>query len=150
MPQSLAKVLIHLIYSTKQRERLLKERVRDELHAYSATIFKALDCHALLINSVEDHVHIVFDLARTRTISDVVEEVKKSTSKWLKTKGPEFAQFHWQAGYGAFSVSQSNLDQVLKYVANQQEHHRTKTFQEEYREFLKRYGVAFDERYVWD
>jgi REP-associated tyrosine transposase len=150
MPQSLAKVLVHLIYSTKGRERLLTEGIRQELHAYTATVFKAMECHALLMNSVEDHVHIVFSLARTRSISEVVETVKKSTSKWLKTKPPELAQFHWQAGYGAFSVSQSNLDQVLKYIANQQEHHRVKTFQEEYRGFLKRHGVAFDERYVWD
>ena len=150
MSQSLTNVLVHLIYSTKNRERLITDAVRDELHRYSAAIFKTCGCPAILINSVEDHVQRCSPLARTAAISDVVEEVKKSTSKWIKTKGTAFSQFYWQSGYGAFSVSQSNLDQVLKYVANQAEHHRRKTFQEEYREFLKRHGIAFDERYVWD
>jgi putative transposase len=150
VPQSLSNILVHLIYSTKNRERLINDAVREELHRYSAAIFKACDCPAILINSVEDHVHTVFALARTATISHIVEEVKTSTSKWIKSKGTEFSRFYWQAGYGGFSVSQSNLDQVLKYVANQAEHHRHKTFQEEYREFLKRHGIAFDERYVWD
>src|SRR5687767_12405254 len=93
--------------------------------------FKSTDCPAILINSVQDHVHTVFCLARTVAISQIVEEVKKSTSKWIKTKGTEFTKFHWQSGYGAFSISQSNLEQVLNYVANQAEHHRRKTFQEE-------------------
>jgi len=150
MPQSLAKILIHLVYSTKNRERVLTEQIRDELHRYTATLLRELGSPALLINSVEDHVHIVLSLARTRTVSEVVEEIKIGSSKWIKTKGSEFAQFHWQSGYGAFSVSQSNLDEVLKYVANQPEHHRRKTFQEEYREFLKRYQIEYDERYVWD
>lgn len=150
MPQSLANILVHLIYSTKNREPLITDPIRDELHRYSAAILKSCDSPALLINSVEDHVHTVFVLARTTAISDVVEEVKKSTSKWIKSKGAGFSQFYWQSGYGAFSVSHSNLDQVLKYVANQAEHHRRKTFQEEYREFLTRHGIAFDERYVWD
>ena len=150
MPQSLAKILVHLIYSTKNREPFLVEDLRDELHRYTAGILKEYDSPALLINSVEDHVHIVFSLARTQTISNVVEQAKKGTSKWIKTKGPGLAGFHWQNGYGAFSVSQSNLDDVLKYVANQREHHRRKTFQEEFREFLKRYQIPYDERYVWD
>ena len=150
MPQSLAKILVHLIYSTKNREPFLVEEIRDELHRYTAGILKELDSPALLINSVEDHVHIVFSLARTQTISTLAEQTKKSTSKWIKTKGAGLAGFHWQNGYGAFSVSQSNLDDVLKYVANQREHHRRKTFQEEFREFLKRCQIPYDERYVWD
>ena len=150
MPQSLSNILVHLIYSTKNRERLITDVIREELHRYAAAILKSCDCPALLINSVEDHVHTVFVLARTAAISDVVEEVKKSTSKWIKSKDASFSRFYWQSGYGAFSVSQSNLDQVLKYVANQAEHHRHKTFQEEDREFLKRHGITYDERYVWD
>src|SRR6185503_20827172 len=150
MPQSLAKILIHLIYSTKNREPYLIEGLRDELHRYTAAILKELDSPALLVNSVEDHVHIAFVLSRTQSISHVVQEIKTGTSKWLKTKAANLAQFHWQNGYGAFSVSQSNLDGVLKYVANQPEHHRRKSFQEEYREFLSRYQIAYDERYVWD
>jgi putative transposase len=150
MPQSLAKIIVHLVYSTKNRERVLTEQIRDELHRYTGGILRELGSPALLINSVEDHVHIVFSLTRTRTISEIVEAVKIGTSKWLKTKGSEFSQFHWQSGYGVFSVSQSNLDDVLKYVANQPEHHRRKTFQEEYRELLKRYQIEYDEKYVWD
>jgi putative transposase len=150
MPQSLAKILIHLIYSTKNREPFLVEELRDELHRYTGGILKELGSPAILINSVEDHVHILFSLSRTESISHVVQETKTGTSKWLKTKGPNFAKFQWQNGYGAFSVSQSKIDSVMKYVANQREHHRRKTFQDEYKEFLERYQIDYDERYVWD
>jgi putative transposase len=106
--------------------------------------------HAVLINSVEDHAHVLFDLARTVSISQAVEDVKKSSSKWIKTQGPEFAAFAWQAGYGAFAVSESNVETVRHYIAGQREHHRKKSFQEEYRAFLLRHNLTFDERYVWD
>src|SRR5437773_12146368 len=139
MPQSLAKILIHLIYSTKNREPFLIEGLRDELHRYTATILKELDSPALLMNSVEDHVHILFSLSRTQQVSHLVQEAKTGTSKWLKTKAPNLARFQWQNGYGAFSVSQSNLDDGLNYIAKQPEHHRKKTFQDEYREFCRRY-----------
>jgi REP element-mobilizing transposase RayT len=99
---------------------------------------------------VPDHIHILFDLARTVSVSQAVEEVKKSSSKWIKTQGAEFASFAWQAGYGAFAVSQSNVPTVRNYIARQQEHHRRKSFQEEYRAVLERHGVAYDEQYVWD
>jgi REP element-mobilizing transposase RayT len=150
MPQSLAKILIHLVYSTRNRERILTEDIRDELHRYSAGILKEWESPAILINSVEDHVHILYSHSKNHSPSRIVEEVKKGSSKWLKTKGPSFAAFHWQNGYGAFSVSQSSAAEVLKYIENQKEHHRQKTFQEEFREFLRRYEVPFDERYVWD
>jgi REP element-mobilizing transposase RayT len=97
-----------------------------------------------------DHVHILFELGRTVAVSAAVEEVKTSSSKWLKTQGPEFSRFAWQAGYGAFSVSESNVTAVRDYIANQAEQHRVKSFPDEYRTFLARHGVAFDERYVWD
>ena len=115
-----------------------------------ATVLQNLGCAPVLINSVEDHAHLLFDLARTISISQAVEDVKKSSSKWIKTQGPEFDGFAWQAGYGAFAVSESNVETVRAYIANQREHHRTKTFQEEYRAFLERHNVTFDERYVWD
>lgn len=115
-----------------------------------ATVLRNLDCAAVLINSVEDHVHILFELARTMSVSQAVEQVKKSSSKWIKTQGAEFAGFAWQAGYGAFAVSESNVPAVRDYIARQQEHHRCKSFQDEYRAFLERHGVAFDQRYVWD
>lgn len=150
MPQSLARLHIHLVFSTKNRETILTDEVRSPLHAYMATVLQNLGCAPVLINSVEDHTHLLFDLARTVSISHAVEDVKKSSSKWIKTQGPEFAGFAWQAGYGAFSVSESNVETVRLYIANQREHHRTKTFQEEYRVFLERHNVSFDERYVWD
>ena len=150
MPQSLARLHIHLVFSTKNRETLIDDLVRDSLHRYMASVLQNLGCAPVLINSVEDHAHLLFDLARTVSISQVVEEVKKSSSKWIKTQGQEFAGFAWQAGYGAFAVSESNVGTVRTYIANQREHHRTKTFQEEYRAFLERHNVTFDERYVWD
>ena len=150
MPQSLARLHIHLIFSTKNRERIISDRVRDSLHAYMATVLQNLGCPPVLINSVEDHVHVLFELARTVAVSAAVEDVKKASSKWIKTQGGEFAGFAWQAGYGAFAVSESNVPNVREYVANQREHHRKKSFQEEYRTFLERHQIAFDERYVWD
>ncbi|HXG47195.1 MAG TPA: IS200/IS605 family transposase [Methylomirabilota bacterium] len=150
MPQSLARLHVHLIFSTKHRERLITDAVRDSLHAYMATVLQHLGCPPVLINSVEDHVHILFELARTVSVSEAVEDVKKSSSKWIKTQGNEFAGFAWQAGYGAFAVSESNVPTVRDYIAGQQEHHRRKSFQEEYRAFLEKHRLAFDERYVWD
>ena len=150
MPQSLARLHIHLVFSTKNRNPVIVDDVRDSLHAYMATVLRNLGCVPILINSVEDHIHLLFDLARTVSISQAVENVKKASSKWIKTQGPGFAHFAWQSGYGAFAVSESNVEAVREYIANQREHHRQKTFQEEYRLFLERHRIAYDERYVWD
>ncbi|MCE0522071.1 MAG: IS200/IS605 family transposase [Methylacidiphilales bacterium] len=150
MPQSLARLNVHLIFGTKNRGQFLHVRIRESLHAYMAIVLQKLECPPTLINSVDDHVHILLELARTVSVSQAVEEVKKSSSKWIKTQGIEFAEFAWQAGYGAFAVSESNVQAVRDYIANQQEHHRQKSFQEEYRAFLERHHVAYDERYVWD
>ncbi|MDD5260291.1 MAG: IS200/IS605 family transposase [Methylacidiphilales bacterium] len=150
MSQSLARLHVHLIFSTKNREPVLHDTVRNSLHRYMATILQNFDCPPVLINSVEDHVHVLFELGRAVAVSDAVKEVKRASSKWIKTQGGEFAEFAWQAGYGAFGVSESNVVPVREYIARQREHHHKKTFQEEYRDFLKRYRVVFDERYVWD
>jgi REP element-mobilizing transposase RayT len=99
---------------------------------------------------MEDHVHLLFRLGRKRSLAEIVEEVKKSSSKWIKTKGPQYKDFYWQSGYGAFSIGQSGIDALKAYIANQKEHHRKKTFQEEFREFLAKYQIEYDERYVWD
>ena len=115
-----------------------------------ATIFRGLKSPSLAINGTYDHVHILFSLARVIAIADLLEEVKTETSKWIKTKGSEFRNFHWQRGYGAFSIGQSQVDDVKRYIHRQKEHHRRVTFQEEYRGFLKAYGIEYDERYVWD
>ncbi|MGC4072226.1 MAG: IS200/IS605 family transposase [Nibricoccus sp.] len=150
MPQSLARLHIHLVFSTKNRAPLIHDRVRDPLHRYMAVVLKNLDCPSTLINSVDDHVHILFELARTVALSTAVEGLKKFSSKWIKTQGPELTGFAWQAGYGAFSVSASSVNAVRDYIAGQQEHHRKKSFQDEYRAFLEKHSTAFDQRYIWD
>ena len=150
MAQSLSRLNVHLVFSTKRRVPWLQDSVRDALHRYMAVVLQDLGCPATLVNSVEDHVHILFVLGRTVAVSTVAETVKKSSSKWIKTQGAEFDEFAWQSGYGAFSVSESNVLAVRDYVADQREHHRTLSFQDKFRAFLERHGVAFDERYVWD
>jgi putative transposase len=150
MPQSLSRILVHLVFSTKNRERALTPAIQVELHPYLAGVLNGIDCLSLQVGGVEDHVHLFFGLSRTRTIADVVETVKTSSSKWIKTKGAALASFHWQAGYGAFSVSQSDATTVVAYVQDQAKHHHKMTFQDEYRRLLGRYQVAFDERSVWD
>lgn len=150
MPQSLSRILIHLVFSTKNRQRVLTPDIQKELHPYLAGTLDNIECPSLRVGGVEDHVHLFFGLSRTRTIADVVETVKTSSSKWIKTKGHEFAEFHWQSGYGAFSVSQSDADAVVAYIRDQARHHQKMTFQDEYRRLLERYQIAFDEKYVWD
>jgi REP element-mobilizing transposase RayT len=150
MPQSLAKNLIHLIFSTRDRQRFLEPALRSDLHRYMAAVLRKELSPALLINSVWDHVHVLFNLHRTRALSDVVMETKRSSSKWLKTQGEQLLQFHWQAGFGAFSIGQSAVEEVLRYIRDQEAHHHRVSFQDEFREFLKRYEIEYDERYVWD
>jgi len=150
MPQSLAKILVHIIFSTKGRMPVIAREVRPELNAYIAGILKHLGCPSILVNSVADHVHILCYLSKTIALAKVIEEVKKASSKWIKPKAAALRNFHWQNGYGAFSVSQSNVEEVRRYIANQEEHHRLVTFEEEFRAFLHRYGVEYDERHVWD
>jgi REP-associated tyrosine transposase len=150
MPQSLSSILIHLIFSTKNREPLLRPEIETELYPYVASIFKAVKSPALMINGTSDHLHTLFSLSRVVTIANVVEEVKTESSKWIKTKGREFRNFHWQSGYGAFSVSQSQVPTAKRYIKRQKEHHRRVSFQDEYRKFLALYEVEYDERYVWD
>lgn len=148
--QSLANILVHIIFSTKNRAPFIKPVIENELFPYLASIFIANRSQAHKVGGTEDHVHIVCSLARTITVADLLEDVKKSSSKWIKTKGPEFSKFAWQNGYGAFSIGQSQLPIVKNYIAKQKEHHKEKTFQDEFREFLWKYQIQFDERYVWD
>jgi putative transposase len=150
MPQSLAKNLIHLVFSTKNRDPILTEHFRTPLCHYASAVLRDLDSHVIAINAWNNHVHILFSLSRNHSLAGVVMELKRATSKWIKTQGRGFAKFHWQNGYGAFSIGQSGAEEVTKYIANQAEHHRTKSFEEELRSFLKKYEIEFDERYVWD
>lgn len=151
MSQSLVKNLVHLVYSTKQRELWIPADVRDRLYAYQAGIFKQWESPALVIGGTEDHLHALFSLSKNYALKKIVEEVKKGSSKWMKTnKGANNRDFQWQRGYAGFSVSQSNVEEVRRYIQNQAEHHRTMTFQGELRALFKRHGIEFDEQYVWD
>jgi len=150
MSQSLAKILVHLIYSTKHRDPILTPEVLPKLWGYQAGIFKDLESPAIEIGGTADHVHTLFEMSKTRDLCDVIEEVKKGSSRWIKTQGKAFQNFHWQGGYGAFSVSPIHAGKVRAYIVDQENHHREKTFQDEFRKFLKDYDVAYDERYVWD
>src|SRR5262245_23914597 len=142
MPQSLAKVIIHTVFSTKNRAPYLQnDEIRAELHAYLAAVLKSLDAPAIIIGGVADHVHVLHLLPRTRPIADILEEIKTSTSKWIKTKGPNYHDFHWQNGYGVFSVSESKVPEVRQYIENQADHHRRMSFQDEFRELCRRHGV---------
>jgi REP element-mobilizing transposase RayT len=150
MPQSLSSVLVHLVFSTKHREPFITPIVEPELHRYMASIFRELTSPSLAIDGTVDHVHILFALGRVITIADLVEEIKTGSSKWIKTMRREFRNFHCQKGYGAFSIGQSNVTLVKRYILGQKKHHQRVTFQDEYRKFLKAYRVDYDERYVWD
>jgi len=152
MPQSLAQIYVHVVYSTKDRKPWLRDDgLRDQLYAYMATILRDnVDSPALLINGVADHVHTLVRMSRKCPIMKIIQESKVETSKWLKRQATVPSDFAWQAGYGAFSVSASNLEEVKKYIQNQPEHHRRMSFQDEFRELCRRHGLELDERYAWD
>ena len=120
------------------------------MHAYLATVLRTHDCQTLLVGGAEDHVHALFSLSRKYSISEVVKEVKRTSSGWIKDISPLQSKFHWQNGYGAFSVGQSQVEQVRRYIERQEQHHRRVSFQDEYRAVLKKYEIEYDERYVWD
>jgi REP element-mobilizing transposase RayT len=151
MPQSLAKILVHSVFSTKDRRPFLHEHLlRQELHKYLGGILARLECQPIIVGGVEDHVHLLCALSRTCEPAAMIKEAKRASSLWLKTRGPELQNFAWQNGYGIFSVGFSQIDSVRKYIAGQEEHHRKTSFQDEFRQLLSRYEITFDERYVWD
>jgi len=151
MPQSLSKIIVHTVFSTKDRRPFLSHKsLRDELHRYIGGILTNLDCQPLIVGSVVDHVHILSTLARTCEPAEMVKEVKRGSSLWLKTKSPDLHDFTWQNGYGIFSIGFSQVEEARKYIAGHEEHHRQISFQDEVRSFLKRDDVEFNERYVWD
>jgi putative transposase len=150
MSQSLSRVLIHVIFSTKNRFAFLVDgELQKRMHAYIAGAFNEQDAPAIEVGGAEDHVHILCVLSRNHSISEVIKEAKAHSSNWAKNLGGRCAKFSWQSGYGAFSVHQSQIGSIRRYIQNQAEHHRRKTFQEEYLEILKEYQVAYDERYLW-
>ncbi len=148
MPQSLSKLYVHLAFSTKHREPLLLAPLRAQVHAYLATVLKNHDSPAVEVGGTSDHVHALFRLSKDRSLAEIVEEIKTSSSKWVK--GKALVNFHRQNGYGGFLVSPADVEKVAEYIAQQETHHRAMSFQEEYRRLLKSHGIEFDERYVWD
>jgi putative transposase len=151
MPQSLSQILVHTVFSTKDRRPFLRDpALRHELHNYLAGILANHDCQSLIIGGVEDHVHILSTLSRTIHAADIVKELKRGSSLWLKTKDPGLKTFAWQNGYGIFSIGFSQIEAVRKYIAGQENHHRKISFQDEFRKLLRRYQIQYDERYVWD
>lgn len=151
MPQSLSAVYIHLVFSTKERRPFLQDMpVRCALHEYLGGISNQLNCPPVLIGGVEDHVHLLASLGRVITQAEWVKELKRASNRWLKEQDHNYADFEWQGGYASFSVSPSNLEQVKRYIALQEEHHRKTGFQDELRELLRRHGLEWNEKYVWD
>ncbi len=150
MPQSLSQIYVHLVFSTRGRRPFLDEKIRPRVHAYLATIVRELSSPWVVVGGVADHVHLLLDIGKSQPPVKFVEHVKRESSKFIKTLGREYGEFYWQRGYGMFSVSPKDRHEAEAYVRNQEEHHRTRSFQDEFRALLDRYGIRFDERYVWD
>lgn len=150
MPQSLSQVILHVVFSTKERRPWLDARIRPRLHAYLATMCRDCGCEAYRVGGVADHVHLAARLARTMSQSDLLERIKTNSSAWIKTQGTQYQLFHWQGGYGDFSIGWSQLEDLVHYIERQEQHHHKLTFQEEFRALLNKYHVKYDERYVWD
>jgi putative transposase len=150
MGQSLVKNYVHIVFRTKHRAPMITPPYEEELHSYLGGICKNLECHPIKIGGYTDHIHILCMLSKKIALMKLLEEVKSHSSKWMKTKDESLNNFYWQDGYGAFSVNPSEIDNVIAYIERQHEHHSKKAFQDEYRTFLKKYKVEYDERYVWD
>ena len=150
MGQSLSQLYVHLTFGTKNRYPFIQNEIGQLLHKYIAGALKKYESPAIIINSVPDHVHLLFRLSKNFALAKIVEEIKKQSSKWIKEKGKEYMQFSWQSGYGAFSVSSSKLETIRKYIINQQEHHKKISYQEEVEKFIKQYDIIeYDSIYFW-
>lgn len=151
MSQSLSGIYIHATFGTKERNPWINEEIADNLHAYAASVLFELDSPAVIINSIPDHLHILFRMSKNITVAEIIEEVKKSSSKWMKNQPNGTSSFYWQRGYGAFSVSCTHLDVVTRYIARQKEHHIRLTYKEEIERLMKKYNVkGYDPGYYWD
>ncbi len=151
MSQSLAQIYLHVVFSTKYREPVLVDRaIRERAHAYLVGACNNLDSPSIRVGGVEDHVHILCRLSKTLSPSDLVRELKRESSKWLKEQSPDLAGFHWQNGYGVFSISPGHVEALTAYIANQEEHHKAETFQAEYLRILSIYEPDYDESRLWD
>jgi REP element-mobilizing transposase RayT len=150
MPQSLVSLLVHVVFSTKHRAAMIAPEIEADLFAFMAGVLKNHDSRLLAANGTDNHVHLLITQSKNVALSLLIQELKKSTSKWIKTRGAKFKDFQWQDGYGAFSIGESNVPALRQYIARQKEKHRKKSFENELVEFLRKYGIAYDEKYVWD
>jgi REP element-mobilizing transposase RayT len=150
MAHTATNVLVHFIFSTHKRSPTITSDIANDLHAYIGGIIRQIGGTALSINGTTDHVHLLVRVPTTHSVADVARLVKTNSSRWIHERWPERSDFAWQAGYGAFSVSESGVDAVRDYVSRQAEHHRKRSFQEEFILFLKKNRLEFDERYVFD
>ena len=149
MSQTLVSLMAHVVFSTKNREPFITPEIEPELFAYVGGILNNHESRLLDAGGTADHVHLLISQSKNISLSALMKDIKKDSSSWIKTKGSEFSNFHWQDGYGAFSIGKSEIPELKKYIASQKEHHRKRTFKEELIEFLDKYGVAYDERYLW-
>jgi REP element-mobilizing transposase RayT len=147
---SFCKIYIHAIFSTKDRRRWLDESIRPRIHAYLATLARNAGCPLVVVGGPADHVHMLVDIGKKNHPVEMLGRVKQESSKFVKTLGAEYGEFYWQRGYGMFSVGPTRIDEVKAYIDGQIEHHRQQTFQDEFRAFLNRYGIEYDERYIWE
>ncbi len=150
MAHTCTNLLIHALFSTKNRLPLLDAELKSRLFPYLAGIITRLKGRPVIVNGPRDHVHLLFVLPATLALSELMEKLKANSSKWVHEHFPHRANLAWQRGYTAFTVSQSNLAAVKRYITQQEEHHRKLTFQEEVLAFLKKHGIGYDPRYVFD
>ena len=150
MPQSLTQIYLHVVFSTKERARYFQsEALRCDLHAYLAKACNNMNANAIIVGGAEDHIHVACSFPRQLTVSNFMRDLKRESSKWIKTQRTDLASFAWQDGFAAFSLSPSHLETIKVYIANQMEHHRKESFQAEMRRVFQKYDVTFDEKYVW-
>ena len=149
MAQSLCKIYLHIIFHVKTSSPVIDGQDLEPLHRYIGHLINASGCQSIRVGGVSDHVHVVCLLSRDQTVSHLVEEMKRNSSRWIKTHNARYHDFAWQGGYAAFSVSQSVVEKTIQYVEHQQEHHQKVSFRDEYLQFLKLYGIAYDDRYVF-
>jgi len=150
MPQSLARIPVHVVFTTKDRVPMIPGDRCEELHAYCGGVIKSLACTPIAVGGTSDHLHALFDLGRQANVADVIGKVKANSSRWIKQMPGVRPDFSWQSGYGAFAVSHSNVEGVRQYIQTQAEHHRVRSVQDEIRDLLLENGVEFDDRFVWD
>jgi len=148
MPNTYTQIHIQAVFAVQNRQCLIDPEWKNDLYKYITGIIQSYHHKVLQINGMPDHVHILFGMRPTQSLSDLMKQVKQDSSKWINIKGMINGKFSWQEGYGAFSYSKSHIPRVIRYIANQEEHHKTKTFGNEYVELLKESGIEYDERYI--